>query len=340
MSDPAIQTRKDKIKAKGAFWGKIEVDKGVKFSDNIGETFSPVTSDSLNRMDKCARILRAFIVDGVVTEGKMEGSDGRKKKKKVIRKIPPAVIDRAKGYRAFGGARDASLVVTKLSDGSWSAPTSISPNILSAVPLLGADVYDCALVIRDQKALESFETRKITIGAELGVAARQYGGGAAVEAGLDKAPVWLYETSWKRFEENDAMYHWPRAEASDILSGKTLKDAESGKAQSEKGDTLDIIVPEGATEFERHNEEVLKLPSTPDMINGREQGSDLETKVPPLLLLPQHPSHKGSPHPSLSLHTVHLPVPRRAVPLLLPSRRPPRSSLKMIYRLPHAARIC
>ncbi|WVN89884.1 uncharacterized protein L203_105114 [Cryptococcus depauperatus CBS 7841] len=226
------------------------------------ETFSPVTSDSLNRMDKCARILRAFIgkVDGVVTEGKMEGSDGRKKKKKVIRKIPPAVIDRAKG-----------LVVTKLSDGSWSAPTSISPNILSAVPLLGADVYDCALVIRDQKALESFETRKITIGAELGVAARQYGGGAAVEAGLDKAPVFI-----ERFEENDAMYHWPRAEASDILSGK---DAESGKAQSEKGDTLDIIVPEGATEFERHNEEVLKLPSTPDMINGREQGSDLETKV-------------------------------------------------------------
>nr|ODN92353.1 hypothetical protein L204_05452 [Cryptococcus depauperatus CBS 7855] len=49
MSDPTIQTWKDKIKAKGAFRGKIEVDKGVKFSDNIGGTVNAILTRKLGQ---------------------------------------------------------------------------------------------------------------------------------------------------------------------------------------------------------------------------------------------------------------------------------------------------
>jgi hypothetical protein len=64
---------KAKMKTKGSAWGKYAMDKGVVWSDNIGnkvnniaekrfgtEHFWPVTGDFVKEMDKCARILRAF----------------------------------------------------------------------------------------------------------------------------------------------------------------------------------------------------------------------------------------------------------------------------------------
>lgn len=97
--------------------------------------------------------------------------------------------------------------------------------------LLGVDIYDCVLVINTQKALDSFKTHKATIGAELGVAAGPYGAGAAVEAGLEKAPLFSYVRSRgmyagveivgqvfvERYDENGAMYHWPDVKAGDIV---------------------------------------------------------------------------------------------------------------------------
>ena len=98
--------------------------------------------------------------------------------------------------------------------------------------LIGLDVYDCVLVINSQAALDSFSTHKATLGAEIGVAAGPYGAGAAVEAGLEKAPVFSYVRSRglyagvelvgqvfvERFDENAAMYHWPGVKAGDIVS--------------------------------------------------------------------------------------------------------------------------
>ncbi|WVO17251.1 hypothetical protein L204_104943 [Cryptococcus depauperatus] len=121
------------------------------------------------------------------------------------------------GIAPFGGARGASLVVTKLSDDSWSAPTSLSSNILSVVSLLGADVHDFVLVIRDQKALESSRLARLL--SVLNWVSRR---DSTVEVQQLK-PGWkklLFGYMRQRFEENDAMYHWPRAEASDILSRK------------------------------------------------------------------------------------------------------------------------
>lgn len=174
-------------------------------------------------------------VDGIVTQDK-------KTKRKVLRKIPPSVIANAKGLAIFtsmrsgiaplGGAGGAGVVVGRLEDGSWSAPASISPNNLSTGFLIGIDVYDCVLVIRTQKALDSFGGHKVTIGSEIGVAAGPYGVGAAVEAGKEKAAVFSYIKSRgmyaglevvgqvfvSRYEENGLMYHWPGIKAKDIVS--------------------------------------------------------------------------------------------------------------------------
>lgn len=93
-------------------------------------------------------------------------------------------------------------------------------------------MYDSVLVIRSQKALDSFATHKATLGAEIGVAAGPYGAGAAMEAGIEKAPVFSYVRSRgmyagvevvgqvfvERFEENAAMYHWPGVKAGEIVS--------------------------------------------------------------------------------------------------------------------------
>ena len=92
-------------------------------------------------------------------------------------------------------------------------------------------MYDCILVIRSQKALDSFSSHKVTLGAEIGVTAGPYGAGAAMEAGIEKAPVFSYVRSRgmyagvevvgqvfvSRFEENAAMYHWPGITAGDIV---------------------------------------------------------------------------------------------------------------------------
>ncbi len=59
---------------------------------------------------------------------------------------------------------------------------------------------------------------------------------------------------------------------------RALKDAESGKAQREKGEGLDIVVLEGTDLLDLEEGEVLKLPPTPDMTDGTEHQSDPETE--------------------------------------------------------------
>jgi lipid-binding SYLF domain-containing protein len=97
--------------------------------------------------------------------------------------------------------------------------------------LIGIDVYDAVLVLNSQKALDSFRTHKATIGLESAVAAGPYGAGAAVEAGMEKSPIWSYIKSQgmyagvevvgqvfvERFDENAAMYNWPGVKAGDIV---------------------------------------------------------------------------------------------------------------------------
>lgn len=291
-------------------WGKTAFDKSIVVSDWAsgyansasaklgGERFWPKSNDFPEEIVKCERILRAFTVEGVETKPTTTSKEGEneeeeeeeeivikekgkesfmKKKRKVLRKIPPSVIKRAKGiviYTAmrsgiapFGGAGGAGLMLARLPDGSWSAPSSISPNNLAVGLLLGFDIFDVILVVNTERAMETFKSHKVTLGAETAVAAGPFGTGISGEMGIDRSPVFSYVRSrglyggveamaqafLHRFDENERIYYWPGITARDILEGKVrkpplvdplyraLRDAETGVAQ---GDSLERTVYE------------------------------------------------------------------------------------------------
>ena len=304
-----------------------------------GERFWPKSNDFSDEIAKCERILRAFTVEGIETKSAVSkdttadtadtaetavGHDSNKdsltkKKRKVLRKIPPAVIKRAKGiviYTAmrsgiapFGGAGGAGLMLARLPDGSWSAPSSISPNNLAVGLLLGFDIFDVILVVNSDRAMESFKSHKVTLGAETAVAAGPFGTGISGEMGIDRSPVFSYVRSrglyggveamaqvfLHRLDENERVYYWPGITARDILEGKVrkppivdplyraLRDAETGVAQ---GNSLERIVyetihappnvavrqlqQEGSAELLNDGER-LKLPPTPEELEAMEQ---------------------------------------------------------------------
>ncbi len=256
-------------------WGKTAFDKSIVVSDWAsgyanaasakmgGERFWPKSNDFPEEITKCERILRAFTVEGIETKPSSSSSasadddvvvekDPKKegfihKKRKVLRKIPPSVIKRAKGiviYTAmrsgiapFGGAGGAGLMLARLPDGSWSAPSSISPNNLAVGLLLGFDIFDVILVVNSDRAMETFKSHKVTLGAETAVAAGPFGAGISGEMGIDRSPVFSYVRSrglyggveamaqafLHRFDENERIYYWPGITARDILEGKVRK---------------------------------------------------------------------------------------------------------------------
>jgi len=202
-----------------------------------------VTGDFLtHEVDKCARILRAFTIDGIERTVEEKSVKGVKKQRKTFKKIPSRIIRDAtglaiftsmrSGMAPFGGAGGAGVVVAKLEDGSWSAPVAMSPNNVTAGAMFGVDIYDCVLVLRTPEALESFYGHKVTIGAELGVVAGPFGAGAAAEVGKERAPVLSYHKSRgfyagveavaqifiTRTEENEMAYYWPGVTPKDIVS--------------------------------------------------------------------------------------------------------------------------
>lgn len=124
----------------------------------------------------------------------------------MVKKIPPAAIRNAKGiviYTAmrsgiapFGGTGGTGLMLARLPDGSWSAPTSVSPNNVAVGLLLGFDVFNVILLLNTDKAVESFHTlAKVTMGAEMAVAAGPLGTGTSAESGVDRAPIYSYVQS-------------------------------------------------------------------------------------------------------------------------------------------------
>lgn len=214
-------------------WGTSAFTKSIKISDWAsgyanaasakigGERFWPRSDDTEEEILKCERILRVFTVEGIPSKDAQveEFADGKgnkiKKKRKVLRKIPPRAIKNAKGiviYTAmrsgiapFGGAGGTGLVLARLPDGSWSAPASVSPNNVSVGLLLGVDVFDVILLLNTDKALESFYSHKVTLGAETAVAAGPVGAGASMESGLDRAPIYSYVRSRGLYAGIEAM---------------------------------------------------------------------------------------------------------------------------------------
>ena len=94
-------------------------------------------------------------------------------------KIPRELLDIAKGVVfftiikvgfMFTGRYGTGLVVAKLPDGSWSAPSAVQMSGLGWGLQIGAELTDVMLILSSDSAVNAFKSRaQLSVGAELGV---------------------------------------------------------------------------------------------------------------------------------------------------------------------------
>lgn len=220
-----------------------------KLSNKLGsEAFWPMTLDK--ESEKAARILRSFCKDGFYEEidkeaWRTKGESKPTMKQTVLTQIPSEVIRKAKGLAIFttmrtglwmSGAGGSGILVGRIPEtGEWSPPSGILLHTAGIGFLVGADIYDCVVVLNTYKALEAFATFRVTVGGELSAVAGPVGVGGIVDTEIHKrqAPVWTYLKSrgfyagvqfdgtviLERMDENERFYN-DHLSAREIVAGK------------------------------------------------------------------------------------------------------------------------
>ncbi|OQE84139.1 hypothetical protein PENNAL_c0029G03236 [Penicillium nalgiovense] len=291
MSQPTNQGMWSKTKT----YGKKGFDKGWDALDKLGapvnrlsnkigsEAFWPMTLDK--ESEKVARILRSFCKDGVYVEDSLPAPppgngtenqiDRPRGKQKVLKKIPKEVIRDAKGLVIFtamrtglwvSGASGSGVLIARMpGTGEWSAPSGILMHTAGVGFLVGADIYDCVMVINTYEALEAFYNVRVTLGSEVSVAAGPIGIGGVLESEVHKrrAPIWTYVKSRgfyagvqvdgsiiiERNDENERFYG-RKVPVKDIMSGQVWTNDPGARmlkhtVHSAQGDTHFDRVPAG-----------------------------------------------------------------------------------------------
>lgn len=296
---------------KGVAWNDWAAKKVNGAVERLGgERFWPSSKDFELEVAKCVRILRTFTTDGIaVKEDKLA-------KVKVLKKIPPEVLRNAKGIciytcmksgiPPFGGMNGTGLLLGRLPDGSWSAPSAILPNYYSTGLMFGMDVVDIILIINSEELLKSFRTHKFALTAETVTSSGPLG--TPVSGGLEfnkkVAPIYSYVNSrgfyagievtgqvfLDRFDENERVYYWPGIKAGDILDGKVkvpecakplhraLYEAEIGMAQAGELERTQLLKNIPSISAENMDEvlnslqegEHILIPPTPEQLDAME----------------------------------------------------------------------
>ncbi|KAK9459222.1 uncharacterized protein V1516DRAFT_666497 [Lipomyces oligophaga] len=142
---------------------------------------SPLPMSLKSECKKAARILSSLIkpnqLFGVDVIGR-SGSSGD-------RVIPPSVLANAKGLVVitvlkagflFSGRAGAGVVIARLPDGSWSAPSAIMTAGAGFGGQIGAELTDFVMILNTRAAVESFaQAGSITLGGNISIAAGPVG---------------------------------------------------------------------------------------------------------------------------------------------------------------------
>jgi len=135
----------------------------------------------------------------------------------------------------FSGKAGSGLVIARLPDGSWSAPSCIATGGLGWGLQIGADITDFVIVLNSEDSVRAFSIGgNVTIGGNISAAAGPIGTGGAVQASLaHPAPMFSYSKSKGLFaglslegtvlvERKDANrdFYGSPVPARDILSGR------------------------------------------------------------------------------------------------------------------------
>jgi lipid-binding SYLF domain-containing protein len=149
--------------------------------------------------------------------------------------VIPGVIKAAYG---FGGQYGRGLIVIRNEDGSWSNPAFISLIGGSLGWQIGVQKADIVLVFKTGKSVENIAAGKVTLGADVSVAAGPVGRSAEASTDLDmEAEIFSYSKSKGLFagvsikgasiqidkDANRAFYNKQDINARDILYGSDIQ---------------------------------------------------------------------------------------------------------------------
>lgn len=193
---------------------------------------SPIPKDLATECKKAAKILNSFI-DPIEAKGP-------------DKVIPQTVLQNAKGFAIFtvikagflvSGRAGSGLVISKLEDGSWSAPSAIGTGGMGFGGQIGAEMTDFVIVLNSKDAVKTFtKGGNVTLGGNLSVAAGPIGrtaeGAGSVSLG-HAAAIFSYSKSKglfagvsiegsivvERKEANEKFYH-RKVNAKELLSGQ------------------------------------------------------------------------------------------------------------------------
>ncbi|KAA1469666.1 DUF500-domain-containing protein [Dentipellis sp. KUC8613] len=143
--------------------------------------------------DKAANILASFLADPENPQS-------------ALNSIPKAVLSRARGLAifqvlkagfVFSGKAGSGIVIARLPDGSWSAPSCIATGGVGWGLQIGADITDFVVVLNSEDAVRAFSMGgNVTIGGNVSAAAGPIGTGGSVQASLaHPAPMFSYSKS-------------------------------------------------------------------------------------------------------------------------------------------------
>ena len=157
--------------------------------------------------------------------------------------IPSKVLENAKGIAIitmvkagalWTGRAGSGIVVSRLSDGSWSAPSCIMAAGVGFGAQIGAEITDYVFILNNPDAVRAFTHKNISIGGNLSYAAGPTG--RALEAAGtvgNLAPIYSYSKSKGVFagvslegtliltrKKANRLFYGPNTSAKDLLSGK------------------------------------------------------------------------------------------------------------------------
>jgi len=181
---------------------KGAVKAGIQASAFIKEGSSRVQSSSQSfaqgfslpgEAEKAAKILASFLADPDHPES-------------ALNSIPKVVLHRARGLAVFqvlkagfvfSGKAGSGLVISRLPDGSWSAPSCIATGGVGWGLQIGADITDFVIVLNSEDAVRAFSLGgNVTIGGNVSATAGPIGTGGSVQASLaHPAPMFSYSKS-------------------------------------------------------------------------------------------------------------------------------------------------
>ncbi|CAG8550351.1 1553_t:CDS:10 [Paraglomus brasilianum] len=200
---------------------------------------SPLPTDLAGECRKAAKILNSFI-DPVVAKGP-------------DKVIPPNILQKAKGFAIFtvikagflfSGRAGSGLVVARLEDGSWSAPSAIGTGGMGFGGQIGAEVTDFVIVLNSRDSVKSFmHGGNLTLGGNLSVAAGPIGrnaeGAGSVSVG-HVAAIFSYSKTRGLFagvsiegsviierKDANAKFYHRKVSAKELLSGQIAPPAQA-----------------------------------------------------------------------------------------------------------------